>query len=308
MTVDSRRGRGKSLRNVELITVAREILEEIRPASVRAASYQLFNRKLLASMAKSQTNRVSQQLVYAREVGFIPWEWIVDETREAERVAAWENPADFVETVKRSYRRDHWADQPIRLELWAEKGTVRSTLQQLLDKYAITFRVMHGYGSATTLHDIADVSVSDDRPFVALYAGDWDCSGLHMSQVDLPSRLAKYGGRVEIVRVALTEEQCRAIGTKPSFPAATKKGDKRYSWFVDHYGDRCWELDALSPVDLRKAVEHEILNRIDRAAWDRSASAERVETESLADILNAWPGISRQASKYEERPGGLTRE
>jgi hypothetical protein len=129
-----------------------------------------------------------------------------------------------------------------------------------------------------------------------------------MSQVDLPSRLAKYGGRVEIVRVALTEEQCRAIGNKPSFSVETKRGDKRYSWFKEHYGDRCWELDALSPVDLRKAVEHEILNRIDRAAWDRSASAERVETEWLADILNAWPGISGLPIKYEERLEGSAPE
>jgi hypothetical protein len=296
-------GRGKSRRNIELIAVARDILEEIRPASVRAACYQLFNRKLIRSMAKAETNRVSVQLVYARETGFIPWEFIVDETRAAEYVNAWKDPAEFVETIKRSYRRDRWADQPVRVEVWSEKGTVRGTLKQVLDKYGVTFRVLHGYGSATTLHDIAVLSVSDVRPFIVIYIGDFDPSGLHMSQVDLPKRLADYGGNVQIVRVALTAQQCRALGTEPSFPAAAKKGndkkkgDPRYDWFVDNHGDRCWELDALSPVDLRQAVEAEIRRHIDQDAWDRAAIAERVETESLVDILNAWPGISKQAMK-----------
>jgi hypothetical protein len=80
----SQRRRGKSFKNIELIAVARAILEDIQPASVRAVCYQLFNRKLLASMAKNETNRVSAQLRDARENGLIPWDWIVDETREAE--------------------------------------------------------------------------------------------------------------------------------------------------------------------------------------------------------------------------------
>ena len=36
-------------------------------------------------MSKAETNKVSMQLVWAREQNIIPWEWIVDETREAER-------------------------------------------------------------------------------------------------------------------------------------------------------------------------------------------------------------------------------
>ena len=52
-------GRGKSRANERLIGVAREILADIQPASVRAVCYQLFTRKLIASMAKNDTNRVS---------------------------------------------------------------------------------------------------------------------------------------------------------------------------------------------------------------------------------------------------------
>src|SRR5262245_42638345 len=74
--------RGKTKRSLDLLAACYDILAEIHPATVRAVCYQLFIRQLIASMAKTCTNRVSAQLVYAREQGLIPWDWIVDETRE----------------------------------------------------------------------------------------------------------------------------------------------------------------------------------------------------------------------------------
>jgi hypothetical protein len=38
----------------------------------------------------------------------------------------------------------------------------------------------------------------------------------------------------------------------PSFPASSKRKDPRYSWFVEHHGTRCWEIDAMDPRDLRE--------------------------------------------------------
>jgi hypothetical protein len=291
---DAKRGRWKSRRNVQLIATAASILERIHPASVRAVCYQLFNRRLIASMGKVDTNRVSAQLRDARELGVIPWDWIVDETREAERVSAWKNPAAYVDAVKRSYRRDRWTDQPDWIEVWSEKGTVRGTIAPVLDEYGITFRVMHGYGSATAVHDVARQTHEHGRALRVLYVGDWDPSGLHMSAIDLPGRLARYGGDVLIERVALTHAHVSA-GNLPAFEAADKRNDTRYAWFLREHGRRCWELDALSPDVLRDEVEAAIVQHIDREAWDRATTAEAAECESLTTILNAWPGISRQA-------------
>ncbi len=137
-----------------------------------------------------------------------------------------------------------------------------------------------------------------DKLLTILYVGDWDPSGLHMSEVDLTQRLLRYGGNVHVVRLALTKPDTRS--GLPSFKADTKRRDPRFRWFVDHYGSRCWELDALSPVILRDRVEQAILDRLDREAWQRAEVAEAAERESLTSILNAWPGISGQASKYTE--------
>lgn len=292
-----RRGRGKAGKSLRLIEVAYDILSRIQPASVRAVCYQLFNAKLIPDMSKASTNRVGTQLVWARKEGMIPWAWIVDETREAERVSAWDDPASFAETVQRSYRRDYWAAQPQQVEVWSEKGTVRGTLAPILCKYGVTFRVMHGYSSATTVNAVAEETRNMEEPLVALYVGDYDPSGLHMSEADLPGRLAEHDANVEVIRVALTDSHVKQGGL-PSFEADTKARDPRYQWFVKRYGRTCWELDAMDPPQLRDEVEEHILGLMDVEYWARCKKVEQVERESLVEIMGRWKeSISVQALK-----------
>ena len=73
--------------------------------------------------------RVYRLLKEAREQGIIPWDWIVDETRAIERVSTWADPADYARCVAQSYRRDFWDQQPHRVQVWSEKGTVRGVLR-----------------------------------------------------------------------------------------------------------------------------------------------------------------------------------
>jgi hypothetical protein len=161
----------------------------------------------------------------------------------------------------------------------------------LLD-YGVTFRVMHGFSSATTAYDAAQrIRYEDEergRRVVVFYIGDWDPSGLFMSEQDLPNRLREYGAEsTEFRRIALTADDIRDRAL-PSFRAADKHQDPRYRWFVNRYGHRCWELDALSPVVLRERLEAAIRDQIDFAAWDRCLVAEWAESQSLKSILAQW--------------------
>ena len=170
--------------------------------------------------------------------------------------------------------------------MWSEKGTIRGVLKPVLDDYAVGFRVMHGFGSATVINKIA----RDDsgRPLIALYVGDRDPSGMFMSEVDLQKRLAKYGGsHVRLRRIALTPDQVAGL---PSFPASDKKKDTRYKWFVGRHGDRCWELDAMDPRDLRACVEAAIKALIEPTAWERCKVVEEAERASLRQVMAAWSG------------------
>lgn len=286
--------RGKGARSLHLIETAASILEEIQPASVRAVCYQLFVRGIIPDMSKASTNRVSTQLVWAREHGRIPWECIVDETRGVERAPMWRNPVERMQIAILNYRKNYWQEQPCHVEVWSEKGTVRGTLAPVLDKYGLPFRVMHGYGSATALNDVADDSVRTNKRFVVLYVGDWDPSGLHMSEVDLPGRLARYHGNVELHRVALTEQHLDGL---PSFPAADKRSDPRFTWYSPRFGGRCWELDALSPPALREEVESGVLEFLDLKSWEHMTEVEAAERESLNIYMRGLPSIFGQAQK-----------
>jgi hypothetical protein len=91
------------------------------------------------------------------------WDWIVDETREAERISQWADPIAYGVTVLRAYRKDFWQYQPERIEVWSEKGTVRGILASVFDEFAVTFQVKHGFDSVTSIHMTAEDTEDRDR-------------------------------------------------------------------------------------------------------------------------------------------------
>jgi hypothetical protein len=279
--------RGKSQASLSLIEASYEILKEIQPASVRAVCYKLFTMGVIPNMSKGSTGKVSKNLVYARERQLIPWDWIVDETRSAEKTQTWKDTSSIIRAAVNSYRRDYWQEQPYRVEVWSEKGTVRGTLSPILDEYGVTFRAMHGYSSATVINEIAEESNRSDKPLIAFYCGDFDPSGKHMSDIDLPRRLERYGANITIQRIALLESDV-FDGDLPSFEAASKSGDTRFQWFINNFGNKCWELDAMSPVTLRECVQTSIIRKLDLEAWDRAIDIEHVQKASLQQFHQSW--------------------
>src|SRR5262245_41076624 len=212
-----KRGRGMAQESLDLIEAMYAAAEAAQPITGRGVGYKLFAATLISSMEGSEMQRVYRLLRMARERGDIPWEWIVDETRELEICSSWADPAAFVRTVSRSYRRDFWNQQPQRVLIVSEKGTVRGVLAPVLNEFGVGFRVMHGLSSATNVYDIAQDD--DGRLLIILYVGDYDPSGMYMSERDLPERLANYGGdHVQVKRIALT----RAHHSLPWFPASDK--------------------------------------------------------------------------------------
>lgn len=272
----------------DLIKAMYTAAESAQPITGRGVGYKLFTDGMILSMDRAPMQRVYRLLKEARERDMIPWEWIVDETRELERRASWDDPAAYVRTVSRAYRRDFWNQQPVRVEVWSEKGTVRGVLAPILDECGVGFRVMHGFGSATAVHDVA--AQDDKQPLIILYVGDFDPSGMYMSEVDIPQRLEKYGGdHVEVKRIALRRN--KLMTSLPSFPASDKKQDPRYNWFVSNFAERCWELDALDPNKLRTLVKNAILKEIEPIAWQRCAVVEKAERDSLRHVLDRWKGL-----------------
>ena len=267
-----------------MIAAMKKIVEETHPITGRGVGYRLFVANLISDMG--EMTAVYRALKIAREEGTIPWEHVVDETRELELTNTWRSPSDCANGF--FYRRNMWQTQPCTVEVWSEKGTVRGLLWPVLSRLGVGFRVMHGFSSATSVWSVSNQGI-DDRPLIALYIGDYDPSGMCMSEHDLPKRIKEYGGsHITLKRLAVTTAQTAGL---PSFSVETKRSDTRYKWFKEKFGDRCWELDAMDPRELRSLVEAEIIALIDRPLWEEQERKEAREKQSIEVMLRWWANV-----------------
>ena len=70
---------------------------------------------------------------------------------------------------------------------------------------------------------------------IVLYVGDFDPSGMFMSEEDLPARFAKYDGdHITLRRIALTRRTSATACRRSRQPIRSK--DPRYKWFVANHG------------------------------------------------------------------------
>ena len=185
---DAQARRGKSRKTLVLEEAIIEIVDERQPVTVRGVCYALFTRGLTASMATNETQKVSRIMTDMRERGSLDWTLIVDGSRAVDRANVWRDPSQIIRSAVSSYRRDYWQDQPTLVEVWSEKSTVHGVLSPVLNEFGVTFRVMKGFGSFTAVRQAAEDSnyVPEDRDAIVLYIGDFDPSGLYMSEIDLP--------------------------------------------------------------------------------------------------------------------------
>ncbi len=287
---DLPRRRGKASRTVELEAAVIRIVDERSPITVRGVCYALFVEGLIPDMSVNSTGKISRVMTDMRERDALDWTQIVDGSRAVDRVNMFSNPDQIIQAAVRGYRRNNWQDQPTLVEVWSEKSTVQGVLAPVLDELGVTFRVMKGFGSFTAVRQAAEDSryLTNDRDAVALYVGDWDPSGLYMSAMDLPNRLARYGSQWEFERIAIVRED---LDTLPYFDTATKSGDVRLKWYLENTTanpHKSWELDAMDPNDLRDRVREAIEERMDMDAWDRAVGIEQVEKQSMQTFHKAW--------------------
>lgn len=284
------RRRGKAAATLQLEHAILDIVIERHPITVRGVCYALFTRGLIPDMSVGSTQKVSRVMTEMRETAALDWTLVVDGSRAVERISSWNNTSELINAAVKQYRRNYWQDQPAVVEVWSEKSTVQGVLAPVLDEFGVTFRVMKGFGSFTAVRQAAEDSMDlpDNRATVALYIGDWDPSGLYMSEVDLPQRLERYGSTWDFQRIALIREDLDLL---PHFATDSKVADARVRWYIDHTTAdplRCWELDAMDPNALRARVRAAIFSFVDLDAWNHAIAIERAEVKSMQQFHAAW--------------------
>jgi len=293
--------------NADLVDVIDEILHDYArqgyDLSLRQAYYQLVARGLIENTDRSY-KRIGSLIADARLAGLIDWDHIVDRVRATVTPSHWTSPHEIVETAARQFAIDKWEDQPVHVEVMAEKDAVSGILEPVCKELDVPFTANRGYSSLSFMYRRGKKireKLLDGKHILIVYLGDHDPSGLDMDR-DILGRIGMFAGvgdaccetayegeepieidRFELVRIALTMKQIDHYKPPPN-PA--KITDSRAAGYIRKHGDESWELDALEPRVLADLVRRSVKAVRDDTLW-RSAVARELEMrESLEEVAN----------------------
>lgn len=222
---------------------------------------------------------LSPRLVKAREYGLVPWESMIDKSRNIETVSAWTSLQDYLETIKHAYRRDLLQDQPIYLEVWCEK---RVAINSITQRYQVPLVAGGGYRGKSNLYEAAQRFRDVEKPIKILYLGDFDPSGMDIER-DLTNAFWNiWRLQVDVERILLTKDDTLRLPAKG--PANQK--DPRYAAYTKKWQtDEAWELDALDPKELLQRVETAIQDNLDGELLGKQQVLYENDKEKLAILM-----------------------
>jgi hypothetical protein len=98
-----------------------------------------------------------------------------------------------VETVRHSYRRNNWQDQP-NVGVWSEKASGLGSLRPITQEYGVMLRACRGFGSTGMESVVGDLSETIKKPITVFFLGDHDPSGIDI-QRDIHRRAQAASGK-----------------------------------------------------------------------------------------------------------------
>jgi len=241
---------------------------------------------------KSAYNQLSDQLVKARENGDVDDTRIEDRSRQVvERPSMFRSPDEYMQAARiwvqnlgEGYLRNLWSDQDYYVEVWVEKDALTQVIASVIQTpLRVTTAPSRGYGSYTYLkrEAVEGRFARINKPIKILDFRDHDPSGLNMTE-DLEERMKRYGlqKNIQVKRVALSMEQIKEHGLE-KLGQDVKTKDSRSKKYVEKFGDKCWELDAIEPSKLQKMVVDAVNEYIDKEKWDNSKLTEERDKQML---------------------------
>ncbi len=234
-----------------------EIVEEVRPATVRQVFYQAVNHGLVPKDEAKGYAVVQRRLLAMRESGDLPYSWIVDGTRYVFGHTRYDDLEEFTQYAAGLYRKDYWATSDVNVEVWLEKDALKGVLiPTVVNECGLGLHVTRGFASVTYLQEAADDIMGDGRPHYIYVLTDFDPSGVSIAKT-VESELTRRAPDEDITveRLAVDREQIDEwqLPTRP-----TKPGDPRAAKFRREHGTDSVELDAIPPDYLRRLVKDAI--------------------------------------------------
>jgi hypothetical protein len=155
-----------------------------------------------------------------------------------------------------------------RLELWMEKASLEFFLRRVAHKYRVPTLAERGFGSITMFRKALE-RAGRRRVERVLFISDHDPSGLKIDEVTRREMLP-----VKVERIILTMDQIKRYRLPP---IRVKRSDSRWKKYVEEFGDRAWETEALPPRALLRIVEGRIRENIPKEFLEELRLMERAE-------------------------------
>jgi hypothetical protein len=169
------------------------------------------------------------------------------------------------------------------IEILVEKNTVASAIEGVAAKYTIPMTSGRGYcprekkwwkdsgraGGRNSFSSPWLTSIRKDRTFPTP----------NSFGVSLRDDLHIEEEKLVIVRAALTHSQIQTLDLHEGQLA--KEDSSRYQRFVQKYGKRCWELEAVPTDTLRKIVEDCIRRHLDLDAFKRELEIQKADHQEI---------------------------
>ena len=249
---------------------------------------------------------VTDLLTRLRLDGSIPFEAIEDETRP---VIIWDthrHVRTFIDKELDNFLSNYWRDllqsQSNHVELLVEKNTVASALRKVAAKYTLPMTSGRGYSSLPPRKAMVDrFRASGKEKLIVVVAADFDPEGQDIPNafgLSLRDDFDIEPDRLVIVKAALTYQQTQELDLHEGQFA--KEDSARYQRFVDAYGERCWELEAVPTDTLREIVEATIQRTIDMDSFRREVKIQRQEQQELDDHRHSMIAALRDCREDEE--------
>ncbi len=276
----ARKPAGRPKGSVSKATVAiREAVlalqDEYDEMTVRQAFYALTVRRVIEKK-EAGYRQVQRQILAMRREGVLPWEFITDGTRWVHAPETWDSTDDALKQVARTYRRNLWRSQNVRLEFWLEKDALASIVSEITFAWDVRLMVSRGQLSETYCYRAAKEAERAAREagvqtFVYLLY-DSDKSGRTAAE-KIAEKLNTYSDFPiisELLAVTVDQIQTWDLPTRP----AKEKGEPD-----------AVELDAIPPNDLKDLVEDAIKSHIDVDAWQIEQQYEASERQILEQMV-----------------------
>ena len=252
---------------------------------------------------KSAYVQLSSQLVRARERGDVDASKFEDRSREfIGGDYRFNNLEEFVtyqfETFlnsPNSYATKLWTSQPEHVIVFVEKDALSQVVSNVADQtYNVTTCPSKGYASYTYINE-ALAMLPENKHITALHFADHDPSGLDMTR-DLEERFSEYSALdITVERIALNYNQVQRYGLPPN---PTKPADPRFEGYIAEYGNECWELDAIEPVELQRMVSAAIESHIDFDVWKQTWEQMQQERDGLTTMFSSIRNLLREHGYY----------